>query len=545
MNAYQSMVELQDTIDQVLAGFLNNVNYNVVREECLELVKSDVSLSRHAKPVRDQLLSNLGVGRSERGDMLRMKYILEHAIAAVNSYLNWVLDDLETAFSDHGVSEYELDRLTSALATEALSGGRSQRALYNLKRVLLTPRPFPESWSQFRHELFCRRTFTCCFALKTPADSGVTDDGVLKALTDSGINVVKGSCLVDDLLGLAKAVSTNSYYLVYRVHAPDPYSAADTARSRLSSNVDFMRFFHLDGLTASPNCSVIEHGSSRPLNVQEHDSAGWLKLKPRFNANLARGLAEMLLDSSYPEYTISNLRGALRHHRIASESVSHSSRFLSLWVALESFCRCEFPDSSIQGIRERIPKVLCRRYLYRLLRNYAEDCDRVDPSILNGVVDRAGSQLDRVRSLLEAIQDPQQRASIEARCTPHSLLRHRMIQLHDVFTTPSRLKQILQHHCTSLDRHLQRLYRVRNMIAHRGDPGESLDANSGRLQLLADHLEEYLVEAVLETSHLMRTAEIKDLRTAFARVQDNHDAVQSILAQSKNIDIDLVLSGCI
>lgn len=285
-------------------------------------------------------------------------------------------------------------------------------------------------------------------------------------------------------------------------------------------------------------------GSSRLLNVQEHDSTRWLRLQPRFDITHASGLAELLSDSSYPDYTVSRFRGALRHHRTAFEPVSPSSRFFSLWVALESFCRCEYSDSLIRGIKGRIPKVLCRRYLYRLLRNYIEDCNRVDPKILTGVVNKSGNRQSQVRNLLISVQDPRVRASITGRCTSHALLRYRMAQLNEVFTAPHKLRQTLVRHCTSLDRHLQRLHRIRNTIVHGGDSGGALGGSASQPKLLADYLEQYVVKAVLETSYLMRSENPKDLRTAFARIEDNHDAVLSILDRSTNVDVDVVLSGC-
>ncbi len=80
------------------------------------------------------------------------------------------------------------------------------------------------------------------------------------------------------------------------------------------------------------------------------------------------------------------------------------------------------------------------------------------------------------------------------------------------------------------------------MIVHGGDSGEALGAS--RLQLLTDHLEEYVVEAVLETSYFMTTTELKDLRAVFARIEDNHNAVLSILDGATTVDIDLMLTGC-
>lgn len=542
LNANQAMIEFRDTIEKILVGFVSNENYTAVREECRELVREDVTLQKHAKPVRDRLLSHLGYGKSGRGDMLRMKYVLEHAIDAVSNYLEWVLSDLEAALSDPNVAESELDSLISSLATETLANGHSQRGLYGLKRVFLTPRSFGGSWSEFRRNLFRRSTYTCCFALKATSDSGTIRDELLHALSSSGIGVVRGSSLVARVPELAEAVSDGSHYLSYQIDAPDAYSAVDAARFRLASDVDFMRFFHLSGLAVSPDCSVAWSRGPGPLKVQEHDSTRWLQLNPLFNEGTASGLATLLHDSSYPNSTSSRFRGALRHHRTASESASPSSRFLSLWVALESFCRCEYSDSLIHGIKDRIPKVLCRRYLYRLLRNYIEDCYRVDPGILGGVVDRTTGSMRQVRNLLTQLQDPQVQALITQRCTSHSLLRHRTTQLNEMFTTPKELRPALRRHCTSLERHLQRLYRIRNMIVHGGDSGETLGAS--RLQLLTDHLEEYVVEAVRETSHFMTTTKLKDLRAVFARIEDNHNAVLSILDRATTVDIDLVLTGC-
>ena len=49
---------------------------------------------------------------------------------------------------------------------------------------------------------------------------------------------------------------------------------------------------------------------------------------------------------------------------------------MNLWVALESLARTDMYADIISCVKDTVPAAVCIRYIYRIVRNYVEDCSR-------------------------------------------------------------------------------------------------------------------------------------------------------------------------
>jgi hypothetical protein len=136
-----------------LCRIVGHSHLKPVREQCIDLLRRDMSISAHQYRHRGQLLRNLGLLRSEeRSSQLRLKCQLSHSLPEITrAYLGWLLADLRDALERNDSAA--VGHLASALATELLSVGWSQRALYELRDLLAEVLASETGWPDFESML--------------------------------------------------------------------------------------------------------------------------------------------------------------------------------------------------------------------------------------------------------------------------------------------------------------------------------------------------------------------------------------------------------
>ncbi|WKB35459.1 hypothetical protein QS257_18285 [Terrilactibacillus sp. S3-3] len=93
--------------------------------------------------------------------------------------------------------------------------------------------------------------------------------------------------------------------------------------------------------------------------------------------------------------------------RISEESLSMQSTFINLWIALESFVQTKEYQGDIETIKNIVSAAELDHYLYGLIRNFYEDCQRCDIS-LSSLKGEFGTQLSskqKVRIMLDVLTD--------------------------------------------------------------------------------------------------------------------------------------------
>ena len=66
LNAHGALCEISELIDLVLDGAIGHFHLKPVREECIQLLRDDVSMATHMPQHQQRLLRNLELLRSER-----------------------------------------------------------------------------------------------------------------------------------------------------------------------------------------------------------------------------------------------------------------------------------------------------------------------------------------------------------------------------------------------------------------------------------------------------------------------------------------------
>ena len=98
--------------------------------------------------------------------------------------------------------------------------------------------------------------------------------------------------------------------------------------------------------------------------------------------------------------------------------VFQENKYISLWIALESVMRTGQYSDIISHVKCVLPEIMCIRYIYRVVRNFSEDCIRCgipNDSALN-INMLLLNKKALVQQLIEIFRDPQNYAILYTRC---------------------------------------------------------------------------------------------------------------------------------
>src|SRR5690625_6911682 len=76
--------------------------------------------------------------------------------------------------------------------------------------------------------------------------------------------------------------------------------------------------------------------------------------------------------------SINNIVNVFNYITLSHESNSQESKFLNLWIALEAIVETPVYDGEIERVKEIVSSIHCENYIYSILRNFHEDCNRCD-----------------------------------------------------------------------------------------------------------------------------------------------------------------------
>lgn len=224
------------------------------------------------------------------------------------------------------------------------------------------------------------------------------------------------------------------------------------------------------------------------------------------------------------------LRAAFSYSNMGKASSAQEEKFINTWVALESLCRGDVYGNIISNVLETVPPALCSRYIYQLYRNFIEDCNRcnVDFTFSFGPLwDAKATKEDCVKAVIEAFNDPVKCAELKTKCGVNSLLLCRCESLYDIATDHSKLIGKIEQHYMNVRLQLNRLYRIRNEIAH-----DALGAENSLL-LYIEHLDDYLAGVVAEVIMCSEKKGIDDIEMVFEIIKDNYLEFQDIKNSKK------------
>lgn len=234
------------------------------------------------------------------------------------------------------------------------------------------------------------------------------------------------------------------------------------------------------------------------------------------------------------------LKSLYEFTRISDESLSPQSTFINLWIGIESFAQSKEFDGGIESVKTVIAYTSTHNYLYSIIRNFLEDCNRCKIEIkYDGQLIRIGRL--QAQEALDYFWDEKFVEEMKKTCTElNSLLFYRFIEFISILKDGKKCADLLEKHKINIQQHVHRLYRIRNSIVHSGE----LLYNTN---LFIKHLYEYIEQVMSVVINRLELVSNITLEQIFAQVRDSVDATIETLKNSRLLEkdtyINLVLRG--
>jgi len=537
LNSCVACDELLDVIEKTRVGlFTSRQNIEDVKAETLEIVKNDDVLERYGKPLKNYLLRILGAKvvykqRNETVDdnntvnyssLNRIKFQLIAPIRKLKTvYLGYLLkglkEDIDTA--DHNRTERHL----SMIISQCISQGWSTKGLFLLSSCFENKLSPEDKWKNFTIAITSteKKKFEIYYSINMETRRGLPVDKVRETISSLGLTLRKGNEIINNSPGLGKLhskLAPETTYINILIEAFDMHSAALLAINRLNQKISIATFYNTINpwIASAPQIVVLntEDNSVESLSITEvFKTYDYIDGNNRTFRDTNK-----ILDNPNKTEIKNRLHAAFSYTNLSRSSYFQETKYISLWIAIESVMRTgQFADI-ISHVKCMLPEILCTRYMYRIVRNFSEDCLRCGIKSDTGLHIRMDEpdKEQLIKELITIFRTPEQYAILESNCKVNELLAHRCKEIHEMLNDPNSIKQKFEHYTKKVRWHIQRLYRIRNEITH------SAFSENRSLIIYIEHLYAYLAQLISEVVYYIEHKKAESVEEAFATIVENY-----------------------
>lgn len=549
LNSLDALFEMQNVITKTLSGlFTTDANIESCREELLFLLNHDDVLAKHYKPQQDRLRASLGRKPGTPADKNRLLQQLGYATKSIKAkYLEYALDDLFESIQNADIKS--IGYLANIVASHSISNGWSEQGLSDLIRFFTTDEAFPQQWAHFKQVLLSPAVPEHLVLINVPFRNQKAEDqaNTVSTLQGLGLSVKTHGDIVamlPEIGDIERLINANKRYFCVTVSAKDIYAAAHIAIAKISEQLNIASFYNL--VDAWDLQSVVLVSINMQSKYHRSFSAKFLYSTYEYLDSSGR-----IFDDTKRIFADENnaiirdkLQGSFGYTNISRSSLFQEEKYMNLWVALESLSRTNMYSDIISCIKGTVPAAVSLRYVYRIVRNYVEDCKRcrIDLSFSTCSIDT--EQLTKqkmVKEMISVFKDNTLLAELQSKCSINSLLESRTNDIHCLLTDVNYAKDKIENHYKQVSWQIQRLYRIRNEIAH------SALHESTSLIVYIEHLSHYLSSYISEIVTCIVEKNLSSIEEALCCIRDNYDVFLS-LADSPDkslIENDVMQTGII
>jgi len=526
---HNSLTLLDEMISVVNARleevYLTDHNICSCLEELIQLIKDDIILSKYYPVVNNYLKKKLEklskkdkFSISEKKDLKNTcEYIL---LELKKSYFNNALKELKNAINQNDL--HAVEAYSYIAISHCIFGGWSPQELGNVVRVFMGNKNPEEKWNEFEAILSKVNTdhiILISIALK-PGTSWLTEQDALASI---GINVCQPQELIEEYKShcdLSRTLNNTKKYAKVEVVAPDVISAAHFGIKSIAEKMDTASFFN-----------IIKPWDIDVVTIVVINKSNWF-VKPLTGMSIYQTYdyidssndiflnTKGLFSNSDKQQIAKRLSTTFTYANISRASFFQEAKFLNMWVALEALARSDIHDSIIDSVKETVSSSICLRYYYRLFRNFYEDCNRCkvkfDFSSVNfDFTQYTGNEI--AKKIIVILKDPGLTNELEAKCGVNSLLLYRYKELNLLVRDVDKVYIKITNHNSRIKWQIQRLYRIRNEIAH-----SALQTTSS-LVIYIEHLYDYLACFITEIVMCNNIDELSSMNHIYSVINDNYN----------------------
>ena len=560
LNTYVACVELIDVIEKTMSGLLTSrINVDDCKDEALSIVKCDEILEKHNRPLRNLLLRILGskIDGKARGDILddkngaqyislnRLKFQLQTPVRQLEQhYLSYVLEELKASIDAQDKAKTEI--CMKALISQCISMGWSTKGLFLLSELFEGEKSELEKWTAFKNRITTdgNTFFEIYYSIKIETRPGMGAENVRDTIRAVGLRINTGSEIIngdENRRDLYSKLSAETTYIISEVSAADLYSAVLAVINTLNSKLSIATFYNTISpwIANSPQIVAYNKSSHTALALRLTDI---FKTYDYIDSN--NGVFEdtnRIFTNGAKEHITTKLSAAFAYTNLSRSSLFQETKYISLWIALESVMRTGQYSDIISHDKFDLPEILCIRYFYRMVRNFSEDCIRcgfkTETSI--GIDMQSANKKELVKQLICIFRDLQAYQVLHTRCSANSLLDYRCSEIHELLNDPTAIIQKFEHYTQKKRWHIQRLYRIRNEITH------SAFQEDKSLVIYIEHLYTYLAQLMSEVVYYVEHKNVSTVEEAYAIILESYRTYYELLKEGGLQVADVLPTGVI
>ena len=529
VNSLNGIRELVHDIDAYLEGSTYTLHtVDAMREELLSLIGSDSVMAGEFPSLRNRLLQSLSKKPDSPSQLKGLRYQLTYAYSKLEStYDDALTKKLVEAIEAKATTQYQL---TAQYISRCVDLGWFVKALSTKADTLKQEPAKSKGIEAFLFKLIKaqKQNFAVFspFRLKVvPKDGKSKDeyrDTVIRQLSGFGINVMRGVEIKCHYADVEKTeLKDTQQYMVVQTQAYDVFSAAHFSIVGLSEVLNTLSFFTAIESWSVSDISLIVYNTQSPYTKSLKATDVYRTYEYLDSSSKVYQRAERIISpkENYNHPLRQKLLSSFSYANLSRASMALEEKYMNIWIAIESLCRSDAQETIIDSILTLVPNALCLRYLYRLVRNFVEDCSRCDVEFVFSTksIDMKMGDKDRlVTETIAVFRDTTLQPELEEKCRCNSLLHQRYQEMLHILTDPQTLIDKVEKHHTTVRWHLNRLYRVRNEIAHSGVMQEISAIR------YTEHLYDYLATLVSEITRFSAANATGSLGEIFSLINDNY-----------------------
>lgn len=222
------------------------------------------------------------------------------------------------------------------------------------------------------------------------------------------------------------------------------------------------------------------------------------------------------------------------------ERESNEYGFLLLWSSLEAMFRSNQFETAIGAIKNIIPTIITRRYIYYRLVDFIKDAQKAEVTYRFNYKDfiKKNPSDEDIETLYQLLQIPDEYNNLAYLCKQkYVLLYYKCYDLNNMVINAGAVSNVITHHKETLEFHLQRMYRVRNKFMHHAEIDKNIEA-------LYKHLLVYTWECIREMAYVSETRGIKSLEEIYAYFRMNYGvSIKSLKDARNSVDFSKIKNG--
>jgi hypothetical protein len=471
-----------------------HINIKTLIEEAKDLAKDDFTIKEHF-PFASHYLTKLeSLYKTEIENTSDKVFInfnsqLTVLIRNLHTYEEKVVESIKEILRTPSAHyKIKLDMLLMSLAVLLKNKGYSIISLQESVKTLMDPtiNEFVKRFEVMVEDFAgTKKEFECYLYTNLPKKIGDIEQPEIK-LTSTRPN--KANTPEEEKFF---ALDKQSVMAQVTVKATDIYSARRLAEEKIETLFGISQLYLVFKKgSIKQDLALVRSDSNAQLITSDLSRLNYVHPAKYSNISINE-LADLFGTIDKKDYD--KLNSALQYHKQAMSSNSDELRLVNLWIALESLFLGN-RGSIIKRICKYVPKIEACGYVYRILKAVPmsinqfwkeSDTDEIR-SLLSRSKEYKLEPSDFLKILLAEEESPLLNKFIKL-IKSDPLLLFRMNRLwEDFFGTPSKLSNILETHRKRVEWQIQRIYRSRNSIIHKGfcPPGA---------RLLIQHLHSYFI----------------------------------------------------